>query len=169
MPVHGKDRPESLISAPPVELIESVLDRLRSTLLWKIEGLTEEQVRRPLTPSGVCLLGLIKHSAYVERGWFQIKFAGLDVDTVWSSEDPEADWRIGSDESVESVVNLYRTECNESRTIVKQFKWGDLCRGSNGSEPYSLGWVLTYMVEEVARHCGHADILRERIDGATGH
>jgi len=138
-------------------------------LLWKIDGLTDEQICRPLTGSGVSLLGLIKHSAYVERGWFQIKFAGLDVETIWSPEDTEADWRIEPGETVQSIVSLYRSECDTSRAIVKRSNWEELSSATNGNERCSLGWVLTHMVEEVARHCGHADILREKIVGSTGH
>jgi hypothetical protein len=150
-------------------MVEGFLDFLRATLLWKVEGLTEEQARRPLTASGVSLLALLKHSAGVERWWFQIVFAGMDVPGLWSVDDPAADWRIEPDDTIASIAAMYREQCAISREIVQAAAWDDIAKRSGSRESgHTLGWILTHMVEEVARHCGHADILREAIDGAVG-
>ena len=164
MDEHG--RPEPPLAAEPVELVSAFADFLRATLLWKIEGLSDEELRRPMTASGVCLLGIVKHSAHVERWWFQKVFAGEEIDFPWREGDPDADWRIEPGETTEGVVALYRQEVERSRAIAAGAAWNDRAR-TTGSDQ-TIGWILTHMVEEVARHCGHADILREAIDGATG-
>jgi len=160
---HG--RPEPPVAAGPVEMVSAFLDFLRATLLWKIEGLSDEELRRPMTPSGVSLLGMVKHSAFVERSWFQHVFLGEDVPFPWREGDPDADWRIEPGETTEEIVGLYRSEVERSRAIVAGCAWEAPARRGEGR---TLGWILTHMVEEVARHCGHADILREALDGATG-
>jgi Protein of unknown function (DUF664) len=165
----GDHRPEPRLSGPPVQLVSEFLDFLRATLLWKLEGLSDEQLRRPGTASGVSLIGMLKHSAAVEVWWFQIEFAGREVPRPWSDSDPEADWRVGPNDRCESIIELYKAECQRSREIVAGANWDDLAKNPReGAKGRSLGWILTHMVEEVARHCGHADILREAIDGATG-
>lgn len=165
----GDHRPEPPLAAPPVQMVEAFLDFLRETLLWKIEGLSEEEARRPMTASGVSLLAILKHSAAVERWWFQIVFAGRAVPGLWTDDDPSADWRIEPGDTIASISALYREQCVVSRSIVRAASWDDVAKRSGSRERgHTLGWVLTHMVEEVARHCGHADILREAIDGATG-
>ncbi len=159
-------RPNPPHAAAPVEMLAAFLDFLRATLLWKTEGLTDEELRRPLVPSGTCLLGLVKHSAYVERWWFQMVFAGLDVPVPWSDSDPDADWRIEPTDTTADIVTLYRAETARSREIVAGASWDD--RAKRPGKDHTLGWILSHMVEEVARHVGHADILRELIDGKTG-
>ena len=162
----GDHRPDPPLAAAPVEMLSAFLDFHRATLLWKVEGLSDEELRRPLTPSGVCLLGLVKHSAYVERWWFRAVFDGEEVPFPWRSEDPDADWRIEPGETTQEVVALYRAEVERSRRIVAGAAWEDRARQTGFD--HTLGWILTHMVEEVARHNGHADILREAIDGQTG-
>lgn len=122
-----------------------------------------------MTQSGVCMLGIVKHSAFVERWWFQIAFAGLDVEQPWSEADPDADWRIEPDDTVESIVAFYQGECAKSREVVLGHDWNEIGKGARAvRDGISLGWIMTHMVEEVARHCGQLDILRESVDGATG-
>ena len=166
MTVDEQGRPEPPMAAEPVEMVSAFLDFLRATLLWKIEGLSDEELRRPMTPSGVSLLGIVKHSAYVERFWFRMVYRGEQVDIPWHEGDPDADWRVKPGESTAAVVGLYRDETKRSRQIIAGEKWQT--RAARPENEQTLGWILTHMVEEVARHSGHADILRERIDGATG-
>jgi hypothetical protein len=158
-------RPEPPMAASPVEMTSAFLDFHRATLLWKIDGLTDEELRRPMVPSGNCLLSIVKHSAHVERWWFRRVFAGEDVD-VWPEADPDADWRIEPDETTAQIIALYNDETARSRAIVDGANWDDLAKASR--KGHTLGWILTHMVEEVARHNGHADIFRELIDGKTG-
>lgn len=164
----GDHRPEPPFAAPPKEMLEAFLDFHRATLLWKLEGLSDEEVRRPLTASGVCLLGIVQHSAWVERYWFRVIHAGHDVAMIWTKEDPNADWRIEPHETTERVIAFYRSECEHSREITASASWDDLAVRQDLRPGYTFGWIITHMVEEVARHNGHADILREMIDGMTG-
>ena len=159
-------RPDPPLAAAPVEMLSAFLDFHRATLLWKIEGLTDEQLRRPMVPSGTSLLALVKHSAYVERFWFRRVFAGEDVEIPWSKDDPDADWRLEPADTSGAIIVLYGDEIARSRAIVAGAAWDDLAKAS--PQGHTLGWILTHMVEEVARHNGHADILRKQIDGKTG-
>jgi uncharacterized damage-inducible protein DinB len=159
-------RPEPPLAAPPVEMLSSFLDFHRATLLWKIDGLSDEQLRRSMVPSGTCLLGIVKHSAYVERWWFRHVFAGETVEFPWTEADRDADWRIEPTDTTAGIVALYEDETARSREIVSRAAWDDLARATR--KDHTLGWILTHMVEEVARHNGQADILREQIDGMTG-
>jgi uncharacterized damage-inducible protein DinB len=138
------------------------LDYLRESVVRKTEGLDDEAVRRVLVPSGTTLLGLVKHLTMVEVSWFQWSFAGLDV-AIPALELEDGD-------TIESVVADYRTACTASNTIVE--RWDDLdrraARAATAPEPMSMRWLLVHMIEETARHAGHADILREQIDGSVG-
>ncbi len=153
-------------AGPEKELLTAFLDFHRDTLLWKLDGLSEADAHRVSTPSGVTLLGLVKHLAYVERNWFQIVFAGLDLEVPWTGEDPDADFRIEPDEAVADIVAFYRAEVERSREITAAASLDDIAR--RPTRPHSLRRILIHMIEETARHNGHADILRELTDGATG-
>lgn len=155
--------------ASPVEMTIAFHRFLRDTLVWKCSGLSEEQLRWSPVPSGTSLLGLLKHSAYVERGWISRYIGGQDIDPGWTSEDPDADWRIETGETFESIRALYDAEAARSAAVLKGVAWDDVPPDPTGRDrTLSVGWILTHMVEEVARHCGHADLIRELIDGRTG-
>ena len=125
-----------------------------------------------MVPSGTTLLGMVKHLAYVERWWFQKVFLDAGVAFPWTDDDPDADFRIDPDESTEEIVDLYRAECAKNREVVGEAAVDSLARYKKPSDPrpgnVSLRWILVHMIEEIARHNGHADILREQIDGSTG-
>ena len=151
------------------ELLEAFLDYHRATLLLKTEGLSEADLRRPLTPSGTNLLGLVKHLAFVERWWFQWIFAGDEVDFPWTEDDPDADFGIGPGESSEQIFALYRAETERNRAIVTDAGLeAEAQRAHGGKARPRLRWVLLHLIQETARHNGHADIVRELIDGSTG-
>lgn len=133
-----------------------------------MSGLSEEDLRRIPTASSLSLLGLLKHSAYVERWWFRRVFAGEDVFFPWTDDDPDADFRAEPDETPEQIAALYRDEVELSRAIVAAADLDDEARAPRSGEPVNLRGILVHMIQEVARHLGHADILRETIDGATG-
>jgi len=150
------------------EVLGGFLDHYRTTILEICEGLSEEQMRRPMVPSGTSLLGMIYHLVYVERGWFEENVAGLTVEYPFDEEDPDADFRVPADLSAEDVFDLYREQCARSRRILDAASLDDSVKGQNRSADYNVRWVVVHMIEETARHAGHADILREQIDGATG-
>ncbi len=159
-------RPEPPHAAPPKEMVGAFLDYLRATMVLKLRGLDGEQARRRFVPSETNLLGMVQHLAYVERSWFQMVFAGEDHPVPWTKEDPDVDWRAEPELSVAEVIAFYDAECARSREIVAAAAWED--RPAREGREQTLGWILVHMVEETARHCGHADILRELIDGQTG-
>jgi uncharacterized damage-inducible protein DinB len=148
-------------------LLEAFLDFQRDTLLWKVSGLSEEQLRKVWTPSGMSLLGLVKHLAYVERNWFQNRFVKRDLPVAWSADDPDGDFRIEPHETAESVIAFYRAEVAESKRIVAAADPLDTI-AQHPSRPHSLRRIIVHMIEETARHCGHADLMREYTDGQTG-
>ncbi len=144
------------------EALLEFLDYLRESLILKVDDLNEESARKSTVPTGTSLLGLVKHLTSVEVAWFQFAFAGLD--SLIPSE------LIEPGDSVTSVLDSYRRTTVENNEIVNDCDSLDhLCaRALTTPEPLSLRWLLVHMVEETARHAGHADILREQIDGETG-
>jgi uncharacterized damage-inducible protein DinB len=153
---------------PELATLGRYLDLYRDVVHWKVEGVDLEAAKRPMVPSGTNLLGVVKHLAYVERWWFQSVIAGDDVDFPdWATDEPDADFRITDDESIESVLAFYDVECERSREILAGLDDPDALRSAYG-EDISVRRILVHMVEEVARHAGHMDILRELIDGAVG-
>jgi uncharacterized damage-inducible protein DinB len=151
------------------EVLAGFLDHYRKTIVDISQGLSEEDLRRPMVPSGTSLLGMIKHLAYVERGWFQEAIAGHRVDYPFDFDvDPDADLRIEPEETSQEIIDLYRSECQKSREILDSVSLDDLAKGEERSFDYNVRWIVVHMIEETARHAGHADILRELIDGKVG-
>lgn len=155
--------------APEKEMLVAMLDQQRDVMLWKIEGLDDERLRKATTPSSMTLLGTLKHLAMVERWWFQDVFAGEDVTFPWTEDDPDADWRIEPAETTDDLVALYRQEIEKARVIIDAHDLDGLAARRVRDEDRSLRWVILHMIEETARHVGHADILREAADGSTGY
>ena len=146
-------------------MLSAFLDRYRETIIWKLEGLSREQASRRLVPSETTLIGVAKHLAYVERGWFQGDFAGEPITFPWKEGEAETDFLVQPTDTIEGIVALYRGEIAKSRAIVARSSLDDL---SHEDDPHSLRWIMIHMIEETARHAGHADILRELTDGAIG-
>ncbi len=143
------------------------LDRHRDVVLWKVDGVPDDQLRRPMTPSGTSLLGLVKHLGSVEYGWFCETF-GRDGEAIpFVEDDPDADMRVGPDETTAETLDYYRRARAAADRVIDELNLDDVGTAWFG-EPVSMRWVLIHMLEETARHAGHMDILRELIDGATG-
>jgi hypothetical protein len=159
-------RPQRPTSGPEKDLLEGFLDFQRATLLWKVSGLNDAELRRIWVPSGTSLLGLVRHLGYVERWWFQGVFAGLDVEIPWRATPRVNEWQLATDDTAETVLGFYRAEVEQSRAITSAGSLDELARRPD--RPHTLRWILIHMIEETARHVGHADILRELTDGATG-
>jgi uncharacterized damage-inducible protein DinB len=149
------------------ESLKVALDRHRDAILWKLEGVGDDDLRRPLVPSGTSLLGLVKHLAAVENGWFCDTFGRPTEPLPFDDDDPDADLRIEADETTADILAFYeRARATADRSIdeIGIEETGTAWFG----EPVTMRWVLIHMVEETARHAGHVDILRELIDGMTG-
>lgn len=150
------------------EILRAILDRNRYVMLWKLDGLTLEQATKPMTDSTTNLFGLVKHLAWVERWWFCDFIGKQEFDYPWSDDDPDADFRAAEGETVEDVRNLYVEAVGQANAVVDAAESLDVT-GASGGQKRSLRWVLVHMIEETARHAGHADILREQLDGTTGY
>ncbi|MDN3355419.1 DinB family protein [Actinomadura sp. DC4] len=161
--------------APPLgnerEVLTGFLDWHRETFALKCAGVAPGRLsERGVPPSGLSLHGLLRHLAGVERWWFRIQFAGEDVPLLYySDDDPNQDFD-SLDGDVAEAFALWREECRQAREIVA----GAASLDETGTrrrteEPFSLRWALVQMIAEYARHNGHADLLRERIDGVTGY
>jgi uncharacterized damage-inducible protein DinB len=142
----------------------------RETLAWKCAGLSAEQLReRAVPPSAISLLGLVRHMAEVERSWFRNVLNGeQDSAPLWeSSERAEFDADSSDSSDPAEAFVAWHEECARSRRIVAAADSLDAA-GSYGDEAFSLRYILAHMIEEYARHNGHADLIRERLDGTTG-
>jgi len=152
------------------ETLSSYLDWHRATFELKCSGVPLERLSdRTVPPSSLSLHGLARHLAGVERWWFRIQFAGEDVPMLYySDDDPDQDFD-SLEGDIEEAFDVWRAECQRSREIVAAAASLDETgtRRSTG-EPFSLRWLMVRLIAEYARHDGHADLLRERIDGATG-
>ena len=143
------------------------LDRHRDAILWKIDGLDDEQLRRVLTPSGTSLLGLVKHLAAVEYSWFCETFGRETEPLPFDDDDPDADLRVEPDETTADIVAFYGRARAAADRVIDEVGLEETGTAWFG-DPVTLRWVLIHLVEETARHAGHVDILRELIDGLTG-
>ncbi|MFD3513419.1 DinB family protein [Streptomyces sp. NPDC058657] len=159
----------------PKEDLHHYLKSAREALLWKVEGLSEYDVRRPLTPTGTNLLGLLKHLAGCEAGYFGDTFGRPFAEPMpWVAEfddDPTVDMWARADESREYVTGLYRKACAHSDATIEalgQDAVGQVPHWPAERSEVTLHRVLVHMLAETNRHGGHADIVRELIDGATG-
>jgi uncharacterized damage-inducible protein DinB len=142
------------------ETVLALLQYQRDSLLRKIAGADEAAARTPAVGSGTTLLWLVKHLARAEVLWVAIRFAGQDTAL------PEEN--VTDADTIPSVSEGYRAASARADAIVATASMDDRCRGNPGDEPVRLRWVLMHLLEETARHAGHADILRELIDGSTG-
>ena len=143
------------------------LDHYRKTLLEICTGLPEAELRKPAVPSGTSLLGLVKHLAFVERGWFQEGVANEEYTYPFDVDEPDADFHIEEHETSGQIFDLYRRACDRSRQALDAASLDDLIEFPGRSADYNVRWVVVHMLEETARHAGHADIIRELYDGTT--
>jgi uncharacterized damage-inducible protein DinB len=158
-PLHGTERTQ----------LDAWLDFHRDTLLTKCYGLTDEQLRRPsVEPSTLTLLGLVRHMAEVERWWFRRQFGQADLgDLFCTTEDPDYDFNGAASSDAAADFAAYQEEVLAARATATGRSLDDQFTDRRGNT-FDLRWVYLHMIEEYARHNGHADLLRERIDGTTG-
>ncbi len=161
-PLHGPER----------ESLTEWLRYHRETLAWKCDGLDPDQLcLRSVPPSTLSLIGLVRHMAEVERHWFRRLLAGETTDTAgpiyYDDTNRDGDFDDVDPSTVDAAMATWRRECERADEIVADLDL-DETRFQDGRGDISVRWVLTHMIEEYARHNGHADLLRERIDGTTG-
>jgi uncharacterized damage-inducible protein DinB len=163
-------RPEPPLSGDERAMVTVWLDYQRATLLWKCDGLDgADLARRGVPPSPLSLLGLVRHMTLVEWSWFDHIFDGSDVpEPISTTEDVDADFNDLRPEEAEADLERFRRQCDVSRAIVAGADSLDELAASTARGAFSLRWIMIHMIEEYARHNGHADLLRELIDGAVG-
>lgn len=172
---HG--RPEPPLAAGEVESLLGFLDYQRATLAWKCSGLDAAGLRATTAASSITLGGLLKHLAYVEDYWFSRRLHGREPHPPWDGvdwkADPDWDWNSAGDDTPEELFALWQEAVARSRTLVAEALADDGLERiaartwADGRAP-SLRWILLHMIEEYARHNGHADLVRESVDGLTG-
>jgi uncharacterized damage-inducible protein DinB len=168
-------RTEPAFGLGEAEMLSAFLDYHRTTLTMKVAGLTQDQMAQPIETSSLTLGGLVKHMALVEDSWFTERFAGRPMpapfaDIDWDS-DPDWEFRTAAGDTPEWLVQRYDEACDRSRAVVASAGSLDelaVAGRSKSGEVFTLRWILLHMIEESARHNGHADLLREAIDGLTG-
>ncbi|MCX5145233.1 DinB family protein [Streptomyces sp. NPDC048550] len=161
--------------APPLtgderETLRAFLDYHRATLAWKCEGLTDEELRRPSSPpSALSLLGLVRHMGEVERHWFRRTLNGEELPHLWSDTHDFQAAYDAADATREEAFTAWETEVAHARRIEAAAESLDVTAYvSSWKEEASLRLVMLHLIHEYARHNGHADFLREAVDGATG-
>jgi len=153
------------------EALQGWLDYHRATLLVKCQGLTGEQLaRRAVAPSTLSLLGLVRHMAEVERSWFRTRFSGqADLGYLSCSDEyPDGDFDLTDPAAAEADLRTFVSECELADAAARGRSLDDTFILPRTGTPMDLRWIYLHLIEEYARHNGHADILREQTDGVTG-
>jgi hypothetical protein len=166
--------PELVPAGNEREVLDSFLGYYRTVFIRKAEGIDEQQARTTVPPSDLTLLGLVRHMAEVERNWFRRRFAGLDAPPLfYGPHDEDGDLHAGPDDTLAGAFAALAAEITFAEDAAANAESLDVLapRLLTARDPDwqpNLRWILVHMIEEYARHCGHADLLRERIDGQKG-
>lgn len=176
--VTGDNRPEPPLSGDEASTLRGFLDFLRATLAVKTDGLSAEQLATTLAPSTITLGGLLKHLALVEGFWFVRVLGGGEEPAPFDQvpeDDNEWEWRTAADDEPDDLRGWWRSAVATSDAAIDAALAtpDGMVAMSAAAHPrndarFSLRWILTHMIEEYARHLGHADLIRESIDGSTG-
>jgi hypothetical protein len=164
-------RPHIPFNGPERVQLDAWLDFYRATVLEKCDGLKAAQLKeRPVGSSSLSLLGIVRHMTFVEQIWFENRFAGRDTTDYYKTEsDRDSDFNDLDDTAVENVFVLYGQATDVSREVAAGHDLDEMVKKVSRGRDVDLRWILIHMIEEYARHCGHADLIRELIDGATGY
>lgn len=151
-----------------LELLHAMIRSNRDSMLWKLEGITDQQGRERVVDSLTTLIGLVKHMTLVERWWVRIVMDGEDIPRPWSEDDHDEEWRLTEDDTISAAIEAYDAEVAITDAVIAG--QSDLGRDVEvRGRPYAIRWILMHLIEEIARHAGHADIIRETLDGETGY
>ena len=169
------DRTDPPAQADETTMLVAFLDYYRASLILKSVGLTDEQARAcAVPPSDLNISGLIRHMAEVERNWFQRWFIENDAPPIYyGDDDPDGDIHTGPNDTLADAIAVWEKEVQRAREIATAARPDDVAKHV-ATDPHRAGfqpnmrWILNHMIEEYARHCGHADLLRQCIDGVVG-
>jgi hypothetical protein len=154
------DRKPPRLANDELATVHTLLQYQRDSLVRKVEGVPDDVARQQFVDSGTSLLWLTKHMAHAEIVWVVRRFAGQDVALL--------DDAVGPDDTVAAALDVYRATWRRVDEIVSTASLDSLCRAVGDDASVNLRWVMMHLLEETARHAGHADIIRELIDGTTG-
>jgi Protein of unknown function (DUF664) len=170
-------RPQPPVAADEAGTLLGFLEYERATLAWKCSGLDTAGLKTTLGPSPMTLGGMLKHLARVEDYWFSYALHARDTAAPWNAvdwkADPDWDWQSAIEEPPDQLFAIWRDATERSRALVTQaLIGGDLGQRARriwpDGKPPSLRWILVTVIDEYARHNGHADLIRESVDGMTG-
>jgi uncharacterized damage-inducible protein DinB len=156
------------------DALAQYLDYQRETILMKTDGLTRGQMGQRLPTSALTLAGILYHLALVEEDWMEVRFLGIPEREDWQGvdwdSDPDWEFRTATAMEPEDLRRRYRDACDRSRQAAAKADSLDQLSAFKGDDgrQFTLRWVLLHLIEETARHAGHADLIREAIDGAVG-
>jgi uncharacterized damage-inducible protein DinB len=173
------DRVDPPLRGDEVSVLRAFLDYHRDTFRWKCSGLTQQQLAQAHGPSDMTLGGMMKHLAVVESGWFEETFQGGEqmppFDTVDWDADRDWEWHTAKDDSPQELRDLFDEAVRRADAVIDAALATDAGLDATSvrtdrreQTPFSLRWIMVHMIEEYARHNGHADLIREAIDGETG-
>jgi uncharacterized damage-inducible protein DinB len=164
--------PGDHLSAGTKERFLDYLDFYRSAIAFKLDGLSGEQLRASILPSGWSPLELLRHLVFMERRWLRWRFLGEDLDEPQGDDGPDGRWQVRADDTLSGLLARLQDGAGRTRSIVEPADLSDRASGSDealgGSPPPTLEWILFHVLQEYARHAGHLDIVRELIDGRVG-
>lgn len=147
------------------EMLLAYLARQRELVLFKCEGLTDEAARAVSAPSGLAIHGVVRHLENVERSWFRDRFAGQEgLSFDWTDDDPDGEFHVPADVALADLLAAYRAEIALCDDVIAGHGLDEVGQACDNS----LRWILLHLVEEISRHLGHLDLLRELADGAVG-
>jgi hypothetical protein len=161
VPVSGDERTQ----------LDAWLDFQRATLLKKCDGLSAAQMKeRPVATSRLSLLGIIRHMTFVEQVWFETTFAGRDTSDYYKTDgDRDADFNDLDSAALEVVIDLFLKSVKVSRELSAGHSLDELAKNPRRGREVHLRWIYVHLIVEYARHNGHADLIRELVDGTTGY
>jgi hypothetical protein len=155
-------RSEATLTGTEREQLEAFLQDNRMELVATVDGLTDGQARRRLVPSLTSPLAILKHCVFVEKVWFHVSLVGRTRDELGMPEDAHDSWALTDEDTIESVLADYKATWAESDAIAAAYTLDELAV-HNRRGPLTLRWIYLHMIEELARHAGHGDILKEQI------
>ena len=173
-PINANEPVSYMPAGDEVETMLSTLDRIRSTFAWKCSGLDAAGMKARLGPSTVTLGGLVKHLALVEDLYFTSWLAGGEMPGAWHDYEGDGwEWRSAADDAPEDLLALWRGAVTRSRAATAEVLAGDgldtlTVKPRHGEEILNLRRIIADLIEEYARHTGHADLIRESVDGLVG-
>jgi hypothetical protein len=171
-PLRALPEPSDDTSAGTKQRFLDYLDFYRSAIAFKLDGLTDGELRASTLPSGWSPLELLRHLVFMERRWFRWRFLGEDVDDPQGDDGPDGRWQARDADTLPSLLAELQQGAHRTRSIVEAADLSDRAAGSDqalgGSPPPTLEWILFHVLQEYARHAGHLDIVRELIDGRVG-